>query len=138
MTLKSSFAVAALVFAGAVSAPAVAHDASETVVPQFDQAIPNMPGKSLVAVTVDYAPGAASPAHAHAKSAFIFAYVLAGAIESQVDDGKVEIYRAGQSFHETPGALHRVSRNASATSPAKLLAVFVVDTNDKPLTTPIK
>lgn len=142
MTLKSTLAAAALaattVLAVAAAAPAIAHDPGETVALQFDQAIPNIPGKSLVAVTVDYAPGAASPAHAHSKSAFIFAYVLSGAIESQVDDGPVEVYRAGESFRETPGALHRVSRNASATEPAKLLAVFVVDTDDKPLTTPLK
>jgi quercetin dioxygenase-like cupin family protein len=137
-TLTSALAGAAAVFAVAVTMPAIAHDASETVTPQFDQAIPNIPGKSLIPVTVDYAPGAASPAHVHSKSAFIFAYVLSGAIQSQVDDGPVEVYRAGESFHETPGAQHRVSRNASTTSPAKLLAVFVVDTNDKPLTTPLK
>lgn len=142
MTLKSSFkstlAAATALLATGVASPVVAHDPGETVALAFDQAIPNIPGKSLVAVTVDYVPGAASPAHAHSKSAFIFAYVLSGAIESQVDDGPVEIFRAGQSFRETPGAIHRVSRNASATEPAKLLAVFVVDTNDKPLTTPVK
>ena len=48
--------------------------------------IPNIPGKSLVAVVVDYAPGGASLPHTHAKSAFIFAYVVSGAIESQVND----------------------------------------------------
>ncbi|MBI2256136.1 MAG: cupin domain-containing protein [Proteobacteria bacterium] len=121
----------------AIIHPAIADDAGETVTPQFNQAIPNIPGKSLIAVTVDYAPGAASPAHLHAKSAFIFAYVVAGAIESQVDDGPVEIFKAGESFHEQPGATHRVSRNASTTEPAKLLAVFVVDSGDKALTTPL-
>src|SRR5690606_21628743 len=90
-------ACAALAVAGpAITAPATAHDAAtETVAPKFDQAIPNIPGKSLIAVEVDYAPGAASPAHTHAKSAFIFAYVLSGAIESKVDDGETRIYKAG-------------------------------------------
>lgn len=133
---KALLASTSVALALALATPAIAHGPGETVAPAFDQAIPNMPGKSLVAVTVDYAPGAASPAHTHSASAFIFAYVLSGAIESQVDDGAVQIYRAGESFFETPGARHRVSRNASATEPAKLLAVFVVDTNDKPLTTP--
>src|SRR3954463_9639892 len=49
---------------------------------------PNIPGKSLLAVEVDYAPGAASPSHTHAKSAFIYAYVISGAIESKVNDGE--------------------------------------------------
>ena len=110
----------------------------ETVTTNFEHAIPNIPGKSVVAVVVDYAPGGASPSHAHAKSAFIYAYVVSGAIESQVNDGPKRVYRAGESFFEEPGSLHRVSRNASKTEPAKLLAVFVVDTKDKALTTPVQ
>ncbi|WOD15150.1 cupin domain-containing protein [Paraburkholderia kirstenboschensis] len=118
--------------------PATAHGTAETVTPNFQHAIPNIPGKSLTAVVVDYAPAAASRAHEHAKSAFIYAYVVSGAIESQVDDGPKRVYHAGESFYEEPGAVHRVSRNASKTRPAKLLAVFVVDSNDKALTTPIE
>jgi quercetin dioxygenase-like cupin family protein len=118
--------------------PAFAHDAGDKVTLNFKQAIPNIPGKSLIAVVVDYPPGGASPPHVHAKSAFIYAYVLTGAIESQVNDGPKKVYQAGESFYETPGSRHTVSRNASKTEPAKLLAVFVVDIDDKPLTTPIK
>jgi quercetin dioxygenase-like cupin family protein len=127
---------AALAFLAA--APAAAHGAGETVTPNFDHPISNIPGKSLIAVVVDYAPGAASPSHEHAKSAFIYAYVVSGAIESQVNDGPKRVYHAGETFFEEPGSLHRVSRNASRTKPAKLLAVFVVDTDDKALTTPLK
>lgn len=85
-------------------------------------------------MVVDYAPGAASPSHAHAKSAFT--YVVSGAIETQVNDEPKRIVRAGESFYEPPAARHVVSRNASATAPARLLAVFVVDTNDRELTFP--
>ena len=111
---------------------------AETVTKKFEAAIPNIPGKLLIALEVDYAPGAASPSHTHAKSAFIYAYVISGAIESKVDDGETRIYRAGESWSEQPGAIHLISRNASRTEPAKLLAIFVLDTNDNPLTTPIK
>jgi quercetin dioxygenase-like cupin family protein len=55
-----------------------------------------------------------------------------------VNDGPKQVYRSGESWYETPGSIHRVSRNASATAPAKLLAVFVVDTDEKNLTTPLK
>jgi quercetin dioxygenase-like cupin family protein len=117
----------------------LAHDGrAETVMPKFDQAIPNIPGKSLVAVEVDYAPGEASPPHRHATSAFIYAYVISGEIESKVNDGATRIYKAGESWSEPPNAIHSISRNASKTKPAKLLAVFVVDSDDKMLTTPIK
>src|SRR3546814_5224912 len=64
------------------------------------------------AVEVDYAPGAASPSHTHAKSAFIYAYVISGAIESKVNDGETHIYRAGESWSEPPNAIHSISRNA--------------------------
>ena len=46
-------------------------------------------------------------------------------------------YKAGQSFSEMPGDRHAVSANASDTEPAKLLAVFVVDTNETDLTIPL-
>ena len=135
MHFRSLVVVAFAAFAAA--SPAAGHE-GETVTPHFQHAIPNIPGKSLVAVVVDYAPGGASPSHVHAKSAFIFAYVLAGAIESQVNDGPKRVYQAGESFMEEPGSSHPVSRNASNSEPAKLLAVFVVDDGDKALTTPVK
>lgn len=119
------FLAAALALAAAL--PASAHGVGETVTVDFEKQIPNIPGKSLVSVVVDYAPGAAPSPHTHAASAFIYAYVLSGRIESRVDDGPSRVYKAGESFHETPGSLHAVSRNASRTEPAKLLAVFVVD-----------
>ena len=121
-----------------LAAAAHAHSTGETVTTNFEHAIPTVPGKSMVSVVVDYAPGGSSSPHTHAKSAFIYAYVVAGAIESQVNDGPVRVYHAGESFYEEPGATHRVSRNASKTEPAKLLAVFVVDSADKTLTTPVK
>ncbi len=124
--------------ASGVLTPAAAQSRGEVITPNFEQAIPNIPGKSLVAVVVDYAPGGASHSHTHAKSAFVYAYVIAGVVDSQVNDGPERVYHAGESFYELPGAHHAVSRNASATEPAKLLAVFVVDTDDKALTTPDK
>jgi quercetin dioxygenase-like cupin family protein len=108
----------------------------EQVKPVFKHIITNVEGKSMVAAVVSYPPGAKSPAHHHAKSAFIYAYVLSGAIRSQVDDQPAKVYRTGESFYEVPGSRHRISENASDTKPASLLAVFVVDSNDSPLTTP--
>ncbi|MBR8057383.1 cupin domain-containing protein [Burkholderia dolosa] len=138
MNIQSIAIAAGAAIALGIAAPAAAHGEGETVTPNFRHAIPNLPGKSLTAVVVDYAPGAASPAHTHARSAFIYAYVLSGDIESQVNDGPKRVYHAGESFFEEPGAVHRVSRNASDSRPAKLLAVFVADSDDKVLTTPVK
>jgi quercetin dioxygenase-like cupin family protein len=102
----------------------------------YQHELPNCPGKSIKGVLVEYGPGGYSPAHTHAKSAFIYATVLEGAIRSQVNDRPVTTYKAGESFSELPGDRHRVSANASETKPAKLLAVFVVDTNETELTIP--
>jgi quercetin dioxygenase-like cupin family protein len=136
MTIRTL--VAATSAALAVVGSALAHDGqAETVTPNFDQAIANIPGKSLVVLEVDYAPGAASPPHRHAKSAFIYAYVISGEIESKVNNGETRLYKAGESWSEPPKASHPISRNASNTKPATVLAVFVVDSDDKALTTPV-
>ena len=102
----------------------------------FDHVIPNIEGKSMVAVLVKYPPGGKSPAHHHARSAFIYAHVLSGAIRSQVGDEPAKVYQAGEGFYELPGSHHRLSENASDREPASLLAVFVLDSKDRPLTTP--
>jgi quercetin dioxygenase-like cupin family protein len=108
----------------------------EQVKPVFEHVIPNAEGKSMIAVVVTYSPGGKSPVHHHARSAFIYAHVLSGAIRSQVDDEPAKVYQVGEGFYEVPGSHHRISENASDRDPASLLAVFVVDSNDRPLTTP--
>lgn len=133
----------AVVLTALLSGPALAHDtpgggkgAKVTLV--YDHVLPNVPGKSMKGVLVEYAPGGFSEGHTHPTSAFIYATVLEGVIRSQVNDGPVKDYRAGESFSELPGDRHGVSENASKTQPAKLLAVFVVDTAQQELTFPLK
>ena len=102
----------------------------------FSTQLPNVPGKSLTAVVVRYAPGEASGPHHHAGSVFV--YVLSGTIRSRVStNGPAKVYQAGESFFEPPGSDHLVSANASATEPASLLAIFVAD-DGAVLTTPNK
>ena len=116
---------------------AIAADENSKATLVYEHALPNVPGKSIKGVLVEYGPGASSSAHTHAKSAFIYATVLEGAIRSSVNDGPVVTYRTGESFSEMPGDRHSVSESASQSAPAKLLAVFVVDTDEKELTTPL-
>ncbi|HEY1381997.1 MAG TPA: cupin domain-containing protein [Dongiaceae bacterium] len=107
-----------------------AASADETIKPVFVTRLPNVPGNSLTAILVSYKPGEKSPAHHHAGS--VFAYVLSGAIRSQVStDGPAKVYQAGESFFEPPGSSHLVSENASDSEPASLLAVFVAKDNAK-------
>src|SRR5881392_2365164 len=133
----------ALVVCGLVVAtlgvgPGIAADKNSKVTLVYEHALANVPGKSINGVLVEYGPGGTSSAHTHPKSAFIYATVLEGAIRSSVNDGPVVTYRTGQSFSEMPGDRHSVSANASKTEPAKLLAVFVVDTDEKELLTPLQ
>jgi quercetin dioxygenase-like cupin family protein len=114
----------------------IAADKNAKITLVYEHALPNVPGKSIKGVMVEYGPGGSSLAHTHPKSAFIYATVLEGAIRSSVNDGPVVTYRTGESFSEMPGDRHSVSENASKTEPAKLLAVFVVDTDEKELTMP--
>jgi quercetin dioxygenase-like cupin family protein len=102
----------------------------------FERVIPNIEGKSMAALVVTYPPGGKGPAHHHAPSAFIYAHVMSGAIRSQVGDEPAKVYHAGEGFYELPGSRHGISENASDTEPASLLAVFVVDSKDRPLTIP--
>jgi quercetin dioxygenase-like cupin family protein len=104
----------------------------------FDGELPNVPGKSMRAVLVEYGPGAASPSHRHPSSAFIYATVLEGEIRSKVNDAPEHVYKAGESWTEVPGDHHTVSANASSTKPARLLAIFVVDTAEKEILIPDK
>jgi quercetin dioxygenase-like cupin family protein len=126
--------VATLPFGSALAEAPKEKSAKVTLV--YQHGLPNVPGKSIKGVLVEYGPGGYSPGHTHAKSAFIYATVLEGAMRSQVNDGPVTTYTAGQSFSELPGDRHGVSANASKTKLCKLLAVFVVDTNETELTIP--
>ncbi|MET0292151.1 MAG: cupin domain-containing protein [Steroidobacteraceae bacterium] len=128
--------IAALAAISPLLAPA-ADAPGASIAMQYDQPLPNVPGKSLRVVQVDYAPGGSSAAHTHARSAFIYARVLKGEIRSAVNDGAAKVYREGEAFTENPGDRHAVSANASRTESARLLAVFIVDTKDTELTTPM-
>ncbi|MBR0705720.1 cupin domain-containing protein [Bradyrhizobium liaoningense] len=135
LLIATAACAALFLMAQAAEAQPTAKSAKVTVV--FDHALPNAPGKSMKGVLVEYGPGGFSPAHIHARSAFIYATVLEGAIRSQFNDEPAKVYQKGENFFEKPGDRHAVSSNASDTEPAKLLAVFVVDTADTELTTPI-
>ena len=115
---------ASIVIAAASVRPAHAA-AGDSAKPVQNQKLPDVPGKKLVMAVVSYEPGGVSQAHRHQGS--VFAYVLEGEIVSQLGDGPEITYKAGDSWYEPPLTPHRVSRNASTTAPAKLLAVLVLD-----------
>ena len=103
----------------------------------FEHALPdlNLKDWQATAIVVGYAPGESSAAHRH--PGITIAYVLEGEITSKVGDEPEKTFATGQMFLETPGQLHSVSRNASSTKPAKLLAILLAE-KGKQLTTPVK
>jgi quercetin dioxygenase-like cupin family protein len=103
-----SAAVATLPFGSVLADASKEKNAKVTLVYQHE--LPNVPGKSIKSVLVEYGPRGYSPGHTHPKCAFIYVTVLEGAIRCQVNDGPVTIYKAGQSFSERPGDRHGVRR----------------------------
>src|SRR5579862_4431781 len=121
-------------FLGALLAPAQnAQNNGRKIV--FESDLPDLSLKdwSVTVIEVSYGPGEASAAHRH--PGITVAYVLEGEIRSKVGNGPERTYSAGQVFLETPNELHAVSRNASTTKPAKLLAVMLSE-KGKQLTVP--
>lgn len=107
---------------------------AEEIKPLFARDLPNLAGKSFTAVEVDFAPGSRAEPHRHGQ-AFVYAYVLSGAVRSQLAGAPAQIYRAGQSWFEPPGVRHLLTENVSPTTPARLLVVFIANTGE-PLKTP--
>jgi quercetin dioxygenase-like cupin family protein len=122
------FGLAALALASANESHAQAGiNHGVAVTPVFSEKMTNVPGKTMTVVTVEYQPGGGSAPHRHPASGMVFAYVISGAVRSQLEGGAAKIYRAGESWSEPPNAHHVVSENASSTEPARLLAVIVAD-----------
>ncbi|HEX7688104.1 MAG TPA: cupin domain-containing protein [Burkholderiaceae bacterium] len=92
------------------------------------------PGKSLTTMLVEFPPDAFTGPHRHPGS--VSAFVVAGAIRSQMAGAPAQVYTAGQTWFEPPMVLHAFAENASATQPATLLATFVADDGCRQLVIP--
>ena len=104
--------------------------------PVFKHDLPNLTldDWEVTVSHVDYPPGRVGAVHHHAG--FVLAYVLEGAVIAKISgQGEEKTYTTGQMFYEQPGATHEVSKNASQTEPAKLLAMIFAKKGST-LTTP--
>ena len=97
--------------------------------------LPESPGKEVLMITVEKAPGGADPVHRHNAHAFV--YVLEGSLVMQVEGGKEVTLTPGQTFYESPSDVHVVGRNPSSTKPVKFLVVMVKD-KGAPVLVPVK
>jgi quercetin dioxygenase-like cupin family protein len=105
------------------------------VTPLMSKDLPENPGKEMLMILVEHAPGGSSPVHRHNAHAMV--YVLEGSVVMQVKGGKEVTLTAGQTFYEGPGDVHVVDRNASTTKPAKFL-VFLIKDKGAPALIPVK
>jgi quercetin dioxygenase-like cupin family protein len=106
--------------------------------PVFKHDLPNltMDDWEVTVSHVDYPPGRVGAPHKHAG--FVLAYVLEGSVVAKISgQGEEKVYNVGQMFYEQPGATHEVSKNASQTQPAKLLAMIFAK-KGATLTTPVQ
>lgn len=122
MSLLKNLVPAIVITCGSFTAPS-ASAADAVVTPLITKPLPEFPGKEVLMITVEYKPGGVDPIHRHDAHGFI--YVLEGSIVMQVKGGKEVTLTPGQTFYEGPSDVHVVGRNASSTTPAKFLVVFV-------------
>jgi len=131
----AAFAVLSDLIASATRADA---QAAAPAPPVFKHDLPpvNLEGWEVTVSHVPYAPGRVGAPHKHAG--FVLAYVVEGAVIAKVSgQGDERVYKAGEMFYEQPGATHEVSKNASQTEPAKLLALIFAP-KGATLTTPVR
>ena len=100
---------------------AMAQEAKVTSLMSKD--LPESPGKEMLMIIVEHAPGGSNPAHRHNAHAMV--YVLEGSVIMQLKGGKQVTLKPGQAFYEGPGDIHVIDRNASSTKPAKFLVVLI-------------
>src|SRR6476620_4987384 len=101
----------------------------------MSKALAENPGREVLMITVEHAPGAASAIHRHNAHAFV--YVLEGSVLMQLKGGQQVTLTPGQTFYEGPDDVHVIDRNASATQPAKFLVLLIKD-KAAPALVPVK
>jgi quercetin dioxygenase-like cupin family protein len=95
------------------------------VTPLISKDLPESPGREVLMITVEHAPGGSSPSHRHNAHAVV--YVLEGSVVMQLKGGQQVTLTEGQTFYEGPNDVHVVDRNASSTKPAKFMVFIIKD-----------
>ena len=119
MTIK----LMALVLSCLMTGTAMAQEPKVT--PLMSKDLAENPGREILVITVEHAPGGSNPAHRHNAHAFV--YVLEGSVVMQLKGGQPVTLTPGQTFYEGPDDVHAVDRNASGTAPAKFLVFMIKD-----------
>jgi len=129
---SAGITAAGMTYVGSASAQAPAAAANPGTVPLMTQPLSDLPGREVRMTLLDRVPGNASLPHRH-PGHHTFGYVVEGQYELGINGGPTRMLKAGDTFYEPPGALHSVSRNASATQQLKIVVFMVADAS-KPST----
>lgn len=116
---------AAAVLSTSSNVEQAAHRPATEVKPLSCEQLADVPGKSITTASITFPPSAYTPAHRHPGS--VTAFVVFGAIHSQMAGEPPRVYTAGSTWFEPAGVLHLFAENPSASEPAQLLATFVAD-----------
>ena len=123
LSLHSLILTVVATLAGGAAAQPVPQRSASTRRDVIKRRLPGEPERDITLVEVTYPPGTGSPPHVHTNG--VMAFVISGTIVSKVADGPEQTFHAGDAWWEPEGAIHRVSRNASSTDSATLLAIYI-------------
>jgi quercetin dioxygenase-like cupin family protein len=129
MTIKSVAFILLCLMSGTATAE------EPKVTPLMSKDLAESPGREVLMITVEHAPGGSSAIHRHNAHAFV--YVLEGSAVMQLKGGQQVSLTPGHTFYEGPDDVHVVDRNASATNPAKFL-VFLIKDKGAPALVPVE
>jgi quercetin dioxygenase-like cupin family protein len=124
MTTRRNALAAAFVLLSETVANAQSRTGQADRGPVCQHDLPNitMEGWQVTVSEGPYPPGRVGQVHHHAG--FVLAYVLEGNVVTKVSGQPERVYKTGEMFYEPLGSTHEVSKNASSTEPAKLLALI--------------
>ncbi|HZZ80363.1 MAG TPA: cupin domain-containing protein [Gemmataceae bacterium] len=123
--LSIAFIAGAFVIVGITLAQPGDHGKSNVKVLSVADVAEKIDGKKAKATTVEVTlkPGQSSAPHRHPGP--VFGYVLEGQYDWAINDNPVKTLKAGDTFYEPTNCLHRVSKNSSDKTTARVLAVVL-------------
>ena len=132
--IRTLLTLAAGIGVGAAGVTVAHHDEKEAAkVIAARDIVEKLDGKEakVTFVEVTYEAGQAGVPHRHPGP--VFGYVLEGEFEWGIDDQPSKVFKAGETFYEPTGSLHRVSKNASK-GKTRVLAVVLHPRDAKEVT----
>jgi quercetin dioxygenase-like cupin family protein len=132
-----ALALAAGVFVGAVGMAVAGYDEKESVRPiSAWDIVEKLDGKEAKATVVEVTLGPGQAGEPHRHPGPVFGYVLEGEYEWAIDDQPSKVLKAGETFYEPTGCLHRVSKNPAEKGNTRVLAVVLHPRDAKQIAIP--